>query len=373
MVELGSDDEWFEKHSTLEGEWTGPGQVVHLQYHQFYLRGPDRFEVDWTYGHDVVEVDALGSAVLTTINWSGPVAVHVELLDAPPGPADASWGAVEEAVLPVISDLYLMSMDSCFPVEHAVPPGDYEMRAHRRTWGAAYDEPTMRVREFFLIQLWPAASGDRVSRAIATRIETEARQAEEREQQEREERSARWEAEARRQMWGGREPSAALEAAGGQISAIAKVDWELAEAIANGSPDQQRAMAAWAVERASRGLDIPALDFAAAVDAIRNGRPVPPPFGDDAQAWELVFPGPSQLVLVASVGHGQVVEPFPSQIAPGAAALGAITATRDATPAAAAAGAFVQAWAGQVDRPAFWVDARQAAIDFGLLPPGADT
>ncbi|WP_157063201.1 hypothetical protein [Luteipulveratus mongoliensis] len=364
-MQLPLDDDLFESYSAPDGSWAGPGQVVHPDYHQFYFAGP-REEMAWNFDHDLIEADPLGNVVVSTVCRMGPVAVLVDVRDQAPGQLDRNdgWEAVEQISIPVIGDRQLESWGGgpIHPVD--ITPGDYELRAHRRTWGAEYDTGADRVHEFYLLQLWPAASGVSLTTTARARVE-----AAERERQDEEAR--RWQAwddsvaaEHRRTTWGGREPSPSLEAVGPESGPVARADWQLANAIAEANEEQQRRIAVWAVREAIQGLPTDVVDFGIALEALADGRTLPPPFDDESRVHELLFPGPTRVEIrrVTAAEMSERSEMTRPPIAREAAALAAIRMATGADPAVAAMGALSQAAAGQSDRAAFWSRAHEFVL-----------
>jgi hypothetical protein len=87
--------------------------------------------------------------------------------------------------------------------------------------------------------------------------------------------------------WGGRLPSDRLRAVEGNSWAMARLDLELAEAIATQSPETQRSIARWAARRAYEAAGIADLDWVApALRALDQGQQLPPPFDDRDQVWQ---------------------------------------------------------------------------------------
>jgi hypothetical protein len=93
--------------------------------------------------------------------------------------------------------------------------------------------------------------------------------------------------------WGGRLPSDRLRATTGNARAGAQLDVALAEAITASSPDTQRSVAAWVARRACKIAGIAALDWVTpALQALVEGRDLPPPFDDREHAFQMLFSDP---------------------------------------------------------------------------------
>lgn len=65
---------------------------------------------------------------------------------------------------------------------------------------------------------------------------------------------------------------------------------EWAEQLAGLDPEGQRRVAHWAASRACELAGATALDWAPALEAIRHGKPLPPPFDDSEKAWARLDP-----------------------------------------------------------------------------------
>lgn len=110
-------------------------------------------------------------------------------------------------------------------------------------------------------------------------------------QEQRREERERLAAELR--YWGGRLPSDRIRATEGNARAMAKLDVDLADAIAAASPGAQRSIARWAARRACQVAGIADLDWVApALRALDHGRELPPPFDDYEQVWQTLFNDP---------------------------------------------------------------------------------
>jgi hypothetical protein len=104
-------------------------------------------------------------------------------------------------------------------------------------------------------------------------------------QQEQARQEQEW-ALAELRSWGGRLPSDDIRRTTGNSRAMAKLDVELAEAIAAASPDTQRLIARWTARRAYEVAGLADLDWVApALAALDQGRELPPPFDDSQGVW----------------------------------------------------------------------------------------
>jgi hypothetical protein len=106
--------------------------------------------------------------------------------------------------------------------------------------------------------------------------------------------------------WGGRLPSDRIRATEGNARAMARLDIDLADAIAAASPDVQRSIARWAARRAYEVAGIAGLDWVApALEAIDSGREMPAPFDDQQQVWQRLFTDPRvpETTVVSIDGH----------------------------------------------------------------------
>lgn len=92
-------------------------------------------------------------------------------------------------------------------------------------------------------------------------------------------------------------------------------EWdEPVDQLAGLDPVAQRRVAHWAASRACELVGGTALDWRPALEALREGRPMPPPFDDPAEAWARLH-GPQQAVAVASDGVDVPVASHPADAA----------------------------------------------------------
>ena len=93
--------------------------------------------------------------------------------------------------------------------------------------------------------------------------------------------------------WGGSLPSERISATRGNARAAARLDVDLAEAIAAASLLTQRSIARWAARRAYEVAGIAQLDWVApALQALDDERQLPPPFDNHQQAWRQLLNDP---------------------------------------------------------------------------------
>jgi hypothetical protein len=148
-------------------------------------------------------------------------------------------------------------------------------------------------------------------------------------------------------IWGGTEPSETLRAVGPEAASLARTDLALAEQLAALDPDALRQVAQWAARTSCERAGAGNLDWSAALDALARGQALPAPFDDPAAAWGTLYPS-SQFVVTTTRQVG--TSPQPTTIAPPAAALAAVFAAADASPAIAAFRTLTQAVAA-MDHP----------------------
>jgi hypothetical protein len=93
--------------------------------------------------------------------------------------------------------------------------------------------------------------------------------------------------EARR--WGGTPPTERLRRLPANTIGLAHLDRGLLDALGDSTPDVQRAMARWAARQACTIAGLATIDWIApALTALERGEPLPPPFDDDHQPWDLL-------------------------------------------------------------------------------------
>jgi hypothetical protein len=93
--------------------------------------------------------------------------------------------------------------------------------------------------------------------------------------------------------WGGPLPSDRVRATTGNARAMARLDVNLAEAIAAASPGTQRSIARWTARRAYEVAGLANLDWVApALQALDDGRELPPPFDDQHRVFQMAYTDP---------------------------------------------------------------------------------
>ncbi len=101
-------------------------------------------------------------------------------------------------------------------------------------------------------------------------------------------RRSRERSEAR--LWGGKPPSDRLRRLAANTIMLSNMDRPLLDALAEAAPEQQRAIANWAAQRACTVAGLAGIDWiAAALTALHRGEPLPPPFDDVERAWQRLW------------------------------------------------------------------------------------
>ncbi|WP_133411978.1 hypothetical protein [Vallicoccus soli] len=326
-----------------------------------------------------------GTLSFVTGLHSGPVPLRIEAHDEEP-PDDGGWeDVVEVSYAPVQADVALVTFQDW---EGFTLPGTQGLRVRWCASGmdTAQEQDTRLEGEpapdRYLLQLWPAPPAPdavlRVGSRAAQYWHDEARRTPP--PPAREERDAALTGEPEelrlghdardafleRLQWGEVPPSDALRRAGDQAAALGRWDRRLAEDLAAAPAAVQRAVAL-EVSRgacARAGLD-GAPEVVAALDALRAGRPVPPPFDDHAAAYAWAYPGPlhAEVREVRAVGTARVLdatapEPEHPAVDPAASAVGALLAAGSPDPAAAAVGVVAAATWARPDREALVAQVR---------------
>ncbi|MEU9574722.1 hypothetical protein AB0D62_33590 [Streptomyces massasporeus] len=292
---------------------------VHVHYGQIYVESdPDDHVPDLAEAFAGQRAGLCGAATpgflwLNTGLHTGDVGFTVEVRDQAP-PLDPGWeDVVEVSFRPasVRSALVQWAGEDSWGLDleetdHRVRYCARGMDLARETDTRSADEPQL---DRYLLQFWPAPpEPDRVlketsriaaywhryaralpppptpaERAEAARRERLARETAEREQQLAHE---RW-------QWGGRLPSDALRAVGGNVRGLRDFDPALLHALDAAGPATQRAVARFAARRACETAGLTALDWVAhALTALAEDRPLPPPFDDDARMWHALASDP---------------------------------------------------------------------------------
>ncbi|MFI8891435.1 hypothetical protein [Streptomyces paradoxus] len=322
---------------------------VHVHYAQIYVEsdpdgyGPDLAEAFAGQSAGLCGAATAGALWLSTGLHTGEVGFTVEVHDHAP-PLDASWeDVVEVSFRPVSADSALMEWAGEDSWDLGLDETDYRVRYCATGMDRARAADTRMDGEpqldRYLLQFWPAApEPDRVLKETsliaahwhgyardlpppptpAERAEAERRARIAQETAERERRLAR-----ERRHWGGRPPSDALRAVGGNVSGVLDFDPDLLHTLDAAGPAIQRAVALLAARRACEAAGLTALDWVTdALTALDEGRPLPPPFDDDARMWHTLASDPA--CPEGTVGRAVPPErpPFPDPpSSPGTAAL----------------------------------------------------
>ncbi|WP_244204133.1 hypothetical protein [Streptomyces africanus] len=293
---------------------------VHVHYGQIYVEtDPDCFGPGLAEAFAGQRAGLCGAATpgalwLNTGLHTGSVGFTVEVHEQAP-PLDPAWeDVVEVSFRPVSADSALVEWgggDSWqLDLEEET---DYRVRYCAQGMDQASERDTRMDGEprldCYLLQFWPAPPApDRVLKqtsqvaaywhryarelpppptpAERAEAERQARLAEETAEREHRLAFERWE-------WGGQSPSQALRDVGGNVRGLLEFDPALVHAIDASGPATQRAVALFAARRACEAAGLTALDWVAgALTALSEGRPLPPPFDDDARMWETLATDP---------------------------------------------------------------------------------
>ncbi|MGW3631738.1 hypothetical protein ACWD7F_16480 [Streptomyces sp. NPDC005122] len=355
---------------------------VHVHYGQLYVEsdpggyGPGLAEAFAGQSAGLCGAAIPGTLWLTTGLHTGNVGFTTEVHDQAP-PLDAEWeDVVEVSFRPASARSTLMEWagEACWDL--GLEETDYRVRYCAKGMDRARQEDTRMDDEpqvdSYLLQLWPAApAADRVLKQTAAiaaywhdfarrqpppptpdeRAEAERRARVRQEQEERDQRLAldRW-------QWGGRLPSQALRAVGGNVHDLLRFDPVLVHALDAAGPDVQRAVALLAARRACEAAGLACLDWiAAALTALAEGRPLPPPFDEPAVMWQTLArdprvprrtvgrpvppPWPSSRPPALPTGHEPMPKPegAPRPVGPAAAAMNEQYAPGPPVPQAGAA------------------------------------
>lgn len=299
-------------HRPVEGE-------VHVHYGQIYVEsdpdgfGPDLAEAFAGQSGGLCGAAAPGALWLTTGLHTGDVGFTVEVHDQDP-PLDTAWEDVVEASFrPGSASSALVQWAGEDSWELDLEETDYRVRYCAKGMDEADQRDTRLDHEpqldCYLLQFWPAPPApDRVLRqtsAIAAywhdyarkqpppptpaeraKAERLARLAQEQAEEERRLAYERWE-------WGGQLPSQALRNVGGNVHGLLDFDPALVHAIDAAGPEVQRVVALLAARRACEAAGLTGLDWiAAALLALTEGRPLPPPLDDPDRLWQALESDP---------------------------------------------------------------------------------
>jgi hypothetical protein len=338
---------------------------VHVHYGQIYVEtdpdsyGPGLEEAFAGQSAGLCGAATPGALWLNTGLHTGSVGFTVEVHEQAP-PLDPAWeDVVEVSFRPVSADSALVEWGGGDSWQLDLEETDYRVRYCAQGMDQASERDTRMDGEprldCYLLQFWPAppepdrvlkqtsqvaAYWHRYARELpppptpAERAEAERRARVAQETAERERRLAfeRW-------QWGGQPPSQALRDVVGNVRGLLEFDPALVHAIDASGPATQREVALFAARRACEAAGLTALDWVAgALTALVEGRPLPPPFDDDARMWQTLATDPR--VPDRTVGRAVPPErpPFRPPASPGTPVPHALEATQAVVgPAAAVA------------------------------------
>lgn len=350
---------------------------VHVDYGQIYVvsdpesYGPDLQESFAGQSAGLCGAATPGLLWLSTGLHTGDVSFAVEVHDAAP-PLDPAWeDVVEVSFRPVSADSALVQWAWEASWELHLQETDYRVRYCAQGMDAAHRQDTRLDAEppldRYLLQFWPAPPApDEVLKQTSqtaaywhgyARQQPAPPTPAERAEAERQARLAQEHADDERRIalerrqWGGRSPSHALRRVGGNVRGLLAFDPALVHAIDAATPETQRATALLAACRACEVAGLAGLDWiAAGLTALAEGRPLPPPLDDPAQAWRSLEADPRvpdrtvgravppERPLFPAPAHGDTLTPTPKpQSLPrstGAAAVLAQPSDRAAPPTA---------------------------------------
>jgi hypothetical protein len=105
--------------------------------------------------------------------------------------------------------------------------------------------------------------------------------------------------------WGGRPPTERLRHVAANTIALSRMDRPLLDALAEVTPEQQRAIARWGARRAYSIAGLADIAWIApALAALDRGEPLPPPFDDDQTAWQRLWSDPQVPQTVVTTPDG---------------------------------------------------------------------
>lgn len=321
---------------------------VHVHYGQIYVESdPDSFGPGLAEAFAGQTAGLCGAAIpgalwLTTGLHTGSVGFTVEVHDDAP-PLDPVWEEVVEVSFRPVSERSSLTQwagEASWDLDLAEI--DYRVRYCGRNMDQARRRDTRLSEEpqldSYLLQLWPAPPGParvvRQTAEIAAYWHDYARRQpppptpEERAEAERHAREAQEQAERKRRFaveqwhWGGKLPSEALRAVRGNVRGLLAFDAALVHTVDAVGPELQREVALLAARRACEAAGLDALDWvAAALTALAERRPLPPPFDDSTRMWDTLHSDPR--VPARTVGQAVPPErpPFNPPAIPGARVL----------------------------------------------------
>ena len=290
---------------------------VFVHYGQIYVESGDGFNPDLSEAFAGQSAGLCGGAVsgslwLITGLHTGMVGFTVEVHDQAPD-LDPVWeDVVEVSFRPASVDTKLVQWAGEDAWDLDLPEADYRVRYCAQGMDLAHDDTIVDdepVLDRYLLQFWPAPpEADRIVRQTAEiasywhdfaseqpppptaqeRAEAEHLARLAREQAKREQRLA-----SELRQWGGQLPSESLRAVVGNVHGLVEFDAELVHALDAAGPEVQRAVAVFAARRACVAAELADLDWvAAALSALAEGSPLPPPFDDREHLWQVVMSDP---------------------------------------------------------------------------------
>ncbi|MFF7459144.1 hypothetical protein [Kitasatospora sp. NPDC008115] len=288
---------------------------VRVHYRQIYVEsdpgssGPGLAEAFAGQDAGLCGAAIPGALFLVTGLHTGSVRFTVEVHDTEPS-LDPVWeDIVEVSFRPASHRSRLVQWAGEATWDLDLEELDYRVRycAHGMDEGRGRDTrlPGEPLVDRYLLQLWPAPPGpERVLRQTAEiaaywhdyarrlppppTAEDRARERRAQDEATRQRREAleRW-------QWGGTAPSDALRGVGGNVRGLLAFDAPLVHALEAAGPRIQRQVALLAARRACTVAGLADLDWvAAALTALTDGRPLPPPFDDPARMWQALASDP---------------------------------------------------------------------------------
>ncbi|MFJ7906697.1 hypothetical protein [Kitasatospora sp. NPDC096204] len=292
---------------------------VRVHYGQIYVESdPDYPGPDLARAFAGQRAGLCGAAVpgalwLTTGLHTGAVGFTVEVHEQAP-PLDEAWeDVVEVSFRPATDSSLLVEWGGGDARELGLAQCDHRVRycARGLDEGHRLDTRTSGEpgAERYLLQFWPAPpEPDRVLRQTSRKAaywhdyarelpppptpeeraaeELRARRARERVRRENAAAAELWE-------WGGRRPSEALRGVVGNVRGLLEFDASLPHALDDAGPRAQRVVARFAARRACAAAGLAGLDWvAAALAALEEDRPLPPPFDDPDALWQALAADP---------------------------------------------------------------------------------
>ncbi|WP_275295678.1 hypothetical protein [Amycolatopsis sp. La24] len=286
---------------------------VRVEYGQLYVRTwPDLPGFSECFGgqrNGLCGAAVPGALSLVTGLSHGYVRFRAELHDEAP-PVDETWEDIVEAPFRPRGETALVGLNGEKPWPLDLPATGYRVRYSGSRMDEAHRLGIPEGEEFepdrYLLQFWPGPpEPDRVIKQTSAaaaywhgvaretpppqtpeeKAETRRRARRQREQATAE---ARLEAEIRE--WGGSLPIERLRQLRGHALSVAKLDRPLADALAERDPAIQRQVARWTVRRAYAEAQLTEVEWIVpALAAMERGDPLPPPFDDDRQAWNVLL------------------------------------------------------------------------------------